>query len=118
MRKLAKKEIIEKDGVRYEVVRVVDDEKKKVVIDGLGDVSQYEKWYNQKYCLEAVKNDGFALRYVREQSEAVCLEAVKNYGFALQYVREQSEAVCLEAVKSDGGALQYVDKRVFKKTTK
>jgi len=37
--------------------------------------------------LEAVKINGDALRYVKEQSEAVCLEAVKNDGDALQYVK-------------------------------
>jgi hypothetical protein len=43
----------------------------------------------------------------------VCLEAVKANGYALQYVKEQSETVCLEAVKQDGDALKYVDIRVF-----
>ncbi len=36
--------------------------------------------------MEAIKNDGDALRYVKEQTEAVCLEAVKRNGYALQYV--------------------------------
>jgi len=46
-------------------------------------------WKEEKFCLEAVKKNGDALRYVKEQSEAVCLEAVKNDGEALQYVKEQ-----------------------------
>jgi hypothetical protein len=37
------------------------------------------------------------------------LEAVKRNGDALQYVKDQTEAVCLEAVKQDGDALQYVN---------
>ena len=41
------------------------------------------------------------------------LGAVKRNGEALQYVKEQTESVCLEAVKQDGEALQYVDKRLF-----
>ena len=68
----------------------------------------FHKWSTEAVCLEAVKNDGYALRYVKEQTEAVCLEAVKRNGDALQYVKEQTEAVCLEAVKNDGYALQYV----------
>ena len=40
----------------------------------------------EKEALEAVKQDGDALRYVKDQSEAVCLEAVKQDGHALQYV--------------------------------
>ena len=70
-------------------------------------------WYKEKSCLEAVKQDGYALQYVKEQSEAVCLEAVKQDGDALRYVKEQSEAVCLEAVKRNGYALQYVNIKTF-----
>ena len=36
------------------------------------------------------------------------LEAVKRNGDALQYVKDQTEAVALEAVKQDSYALQYV----------
>ncbi len=58
--------------------------------------------------LEAVKQDGYALQYVKDQTEAVALEAVKQDGRALQYVKDQTEAVALEAVKRNGYALQYV----------
>jgi len=43
------------------------------------------------------------------------LAAVKQDGYALQYVKKQSEAVCLEAVKQNGDALRYVDKNIFEK---
>lgn len=43
------------------------------------------------------------------KTEKEAIEAVKEDGYALQYVREQSEAICLEAVKESGDALQYVD---------
>ena len=46
----------------------------------------FQKWSTEAVCLEAVKNDGDALQYVKEQTEAVCLEAVKRNGYALQYV--------------------------------
>ena len=42
------------------------------------------------------------------------LEAVKQNGYALQYVKEQTEEICLEAVKQDGYALQFVDESIFK----
>ena len=58
--------------------------------------------------LEAVKQDGDALRYVKDQSDPICLEAVKRNGHALQYVKDQSDPICLEAVKQDGDALRYV----------
>ena len=85
---MSKKEIIEKEGVRYEVIRVLEEEK-KVIVEGLGDVSEYECWYNEKYCLRAVKEDGDALRYVKEQTPELCLEAVKDNGDALRYVNKK-----------------------------
>ena len=56
------------------------------------NLEPFEKWYNPELCLEAVKRNGYALRYVKEQTPELCLEAVKE----------------------DGDALRYVDKRIFK----
>ena len=58
--------------------------------------------------IKAVESNGYALRYVKDQTEAVCLKAVESNGDALQYVKDQTEAVCLKAVESDGYALQYI----------
>ncbi len=52
-------------------------------------LEEFELWSNEKYCLEAVKQDGCSLQYVKDQSEAVCLEAVKQDGCSLQYVKEE-----------------------------
>jgi hypothetical protein len=65
-------------------------------------------WNNKEICLEAVKQNGHALKYVKEQTEEMCLEAVKQNGFALMHVKEKTEEMCLEAVKKDGAALKYV----------
>ena len=58
--------------------------------------------------IEAVKQDGYALQYVKDQTEAICIEAVKQDGDALRYVKDQTEAVCIEAVKRKRYALQYI----------
>ena len=47
----------------------------------------FEKKSKEEY-LEAVKQDGNALQYVKEQDKEICLEAVKQNGWALQYVKE------------------------------
>ena len=52
--------------------------------------------------LEAVKENGNALRYVKEQTEAICLEAVKKNGYALRYVKEQIFKEELEMVLIGG----------------
>ena len=63
--------------------------------------------------LEAVKQNGHALRFVSEQTPEICLKAVRQNGHALQYVSEQTPEICLEAVKQDGYALQFVSERIF-----
>ena len=42
------------------------------------------------------------------------LKAVKQDGYALQYVKDQTEAICLAAVKQKWCALEYVDKSIFR----
>ena len=37
-----------------------------------------EDWNNEEYCLEAVKENGWVLEYVKNQTEEICLEAVKQ----------------------------------------
>ena len=59
------------------------------LVEKLGDKNLLV-WYDEKYCLEAVKQNGYTLQYVKEQSEAVCLEAVKQNGDALRYVHRNT----------------------------
>ncbi len=61
--------------------------------------------------LKAVKQDGFNLRYVIDQTPEICLAAVKQNGYALQHVKEQTPAICLAAVKQIRDALRYVEER-------
>ena len=66
--------------------------------------------------MTAVKQDGYALEYVHNQTEAICLAAVKQNVYALRYVHNKTEAICLAAVRQDASALQYVlDKKLFHK---
>ena len=53
------------------------------------------------------------LRIKKNLSKIEAFEAVKRNGDALQYVKDQSEAICIEAVKQDSDALQYVDGKFF-----
>ena len=59
-------------------------------------------------CLEAVKENGWALQVIKEQTEEICLEAVKQNWEALKFVEEQTEEICIEAVKQDELALIFV----------
>ena len=53
--------------------------------------------------LRQMKNDFY--KYFTEEES---LAAVKENGYALQYVKEQTEEICLAAVKQDGNVLIYI----------
>ena len=89
---MKKKQIIEKDGIQYEVIRIVKEKQKRVIVNNW-DLTDYDKWYDKEYCIEAVKRNGYLL----------------------QYVKDQTPEICIEAVKSDGDSLRDVDQKVFDK---
>lgn len=59
--------------------------------------------------LEAVKQDGCAIFYIRNPSEAVQLEAVKQDGWNIQFIDNPSEKIQLEAVKQNYLVIPYID---------
>ena len=63
-------------------------------------------------CMEAVKSNGIALKYIPEEfrTTEIYKEAIKNNGTALEYVPEEIKTaeMCMEAVKSNGIALKYI----------
>jgi len=75
--------------------------------------------YSPKEALEAVKRDGYALQYVKEQSEALCLEAVKQNGDALRYVDERCLACapCKEMTVAEINEALGFDVRIVKERT-
>ena len=86
-----------------------DDESKNITqVISNWNYLNHVKDQTKKMCLEAVKQNGWALEYVKNQTEEMCLKAVKQNGYALIYVRKQTEEICLAAVKQDGYALHYV----------
>ena len=69
---------------------------------------------DKKVAMKAVKQNGYALKFVHTQTEAICLAAVKQNGCALQFVHNQTEDICLAAVERDNYILQLVrDKKLF-----
>ena len=89
-------------------------------------LNDYKEEYNKlkvkknlkgKEALEAVRRNGYDLRYVIEQTPEICLEAVKRNGYALEYVNEQTPEICLEAVRQNVDALQFVNENMFSEDT-
>lgn len=103
----------EKNEVEIDWNEVKKQKEKRQELEMSRIPEEDKKWYDEVFCLGAVKRDGFALQYVKNQTEEICLEAVKNYVFkwdecALQYVKNQTDAICLEAVKENGMALLHI----------
>lgn len=44
-------------------------------------------WIDPKQCLEAVKRNGYALKYVKDQTPEFCLEAVKEDINTKKYIK-------------------------------
>jgi hypothetical protein len=65
-------------------------------------------------CIEAVKNNGMALQFVKNQTQEICLLAVKENGMALQFVKKQTHEICLLAVKQNGMSLQFIKDKEYK----
>jgi hypothetical protein len=78
----------------------------RFIIEKFESIDPYWNIYN--FCVKAVKKNGNALKYVKDQTPDLCLEAVKHNGRALKYVKDQTHEICLEAVKRNGHALRYV----------
>jgi hypothetical protein len=82
--------------IKESAMQITFKSTKEVIISTL-KLKDLELWFNQKHCLEAVKQDGYALMYVKDQSESICLEAVKRNGDALRYVNIKSSFLEIKA---------------------
>ncbi len=63
---------------------------------------------NEELKLLSVKENGSAIRHIKDPSEEMKLEAIKQSGYAIQYIKDPSEELKLQAVKRDGYAIQYI----------
>ncbi len=52
-----------------------------------------------------VRLNGYALKYVVNQTDEICKLAVCQDGYALYYVKNQTDEICKLAVQQDGWAL-------------
>ena len=66
---------------------------------------------NQKLKKLKIAWEGLPIK--RNLAGAEAMAAVKQNGYALQYVREQTPEIVLAAVKQNGGALRYADAKFF-----
>jgi len=70
-----------------------------------------EKKKTKKEIVETLKQDGYALQFIEEQTPELCMIAVKQDGRALEYVKNKTLELCMMAVKQDSRALQFIPKQ-------
>ncbi len=58
--------------------------------------------------LEAVKHNGYEIRFINNPTEKICLEAVNNKAIAIKYIDNPSERVQIESIKKDHLSLYYL----------
>jgi hypothetical protein len=95
----------EESEIQIDWTEVKKQEEKRREIELL---REEKKWYDEVFCLEAIKQDVLNFQFVKNQTDAICLKAVKQDGTALKYVKNQTDVICLTAFKQDGMALKYV----------
>ena len=63
--------------------------------------------------MEAVKQNGWALEYVKNQTNEICFEAVRQNGLALKFVKNPTKKMCLISVENNPKNIRFVDKKKF-----
>ena len=66
------------------------------------------KYQTEKICVAAVRDCGFALKYVAQQTETICIYAVKDYHEALALVKDQTYEICFNSIIYHPLSLKYV----------
>jgi hypothetical protein len=65
-----------------------------VMIGELILIKNMDEWNDADFCLNAVKQNGDTLKFVKEQTEEICEEAVEQSAHALLYVNEITCDLC------------------------
>ena len=89
------------------------EEQFKLIEEDWENLKLIENQY-EEVCLEAVKQHGGALVYVKKQTSEICLEAVKQNRYLLEYVKEQTEEICLEVIKQDVANIKKIKNKTPK----
>ena len=99
-----------KIGRKLSNKEVFDNEKVQLeAVKQNGSAIKYIKNPSEKVQLEAVKENGWAIEFIENPSEEVKLAAVKQRGFSIYYIKNPSEKIQLEAVKQRGWSIKYIE---------
>ena len=72
-----------------------------------------ETFKTNEFWLEACKQNGHSIQFVKEQTPEICLAAVKQNGSVLNYVKEQTIEMCELAIQKRIDSYIYIDYNRF-----
>jgi hypothetical protein len=94
-----------------EIEKLLFYTKSRLILDYMETIGRRDD-YPVPLQLIAVKQNGYAIEYIKNPSEAVQLAAVKQNGHAIQYIKPTDDdswlRVQLAAVQQNGYAIQYI----------
>ena len=83
----------------------------KFILSNKRNIKDLKCWNNMKFCKYVVKQNPYAIKYVKIQTPDMCMSAVKHRGYLLKYIKIKTYDICLEAVKQYGMSLEYVSEK-------
>jgi len=66
-----------------------------IILSNCRSINELVEWNNLDFCLNAVKQNGHAIQFIKNPSEEVQLVAVNQNGNAIQYIKDPSKEVQL-----------------------
>lgn len=104
--KWIRKVIIPNDAVVY--VELDKYRSSDLYLEKRQDIADFEYWKDIDFCRIVLRDNGFALKYIKEQTYELCKIALRENGRSLLFVNEQTPELCKIAVEQNGIALKFV----------
>jgi len=87
----------------------------KVTVKKITHIDDLDQWDNESSSIEAIKQNGLLLKFVKKQTYDICLEAVSQNGLALEYVETQTATLCFRAAKQNCESIKFADRDFYVK---
>ena len=80
----------------------------QLILHNIQPITELPLWWDATFTKNIVQKNGYALKFIKEQTEEMCRLAVQQHGYALKFIKEQTEEMCRLAVQQNGYALKFI----------
>jgi len=85
----------------------------KIKINSCIPLEEWKLWDDYNFCVDAVKENGYLIRYIKNPKYELYELAVRSRPLALRYLPNPSVEMCFTAVRACPEALKYVDRQTY-----